>query len=360
MRQLLIALAGGLTLLVFMGSVQAGKVEADPNHDYVLGPECGEWLICAASYKGPDGANLAKQMVYHLRSQENLPAYFHVYFDEAGRQMQKDLDERAKLLSGVRDEVAANATGVEQRRFRKKIHIEDQYAVLIGGFKTIDAARKMLPDVKSMNAPQLKLNSGQVAQDIISVGEPTGGRDKMEIRRLPQSPFTLSFVTRNPTNSHEGEDKPKFDPVWKKLNADESYSLLECKKPYTLVVKQYCGASYIGPQNAPESTFLAKLGIGSSKSVDTLGAAYLNAHNLAEALRKMKFDAYVLHTRGISYVTVGAFASADDPELKKMQEAFTSSVKVDTKSAESKLKDARALQSLQLMNPPLAMPVPRP
>jgi len=345
MRRLLSGLAGGLTLLAFMGSVQAAKVEADPNHDYVLGPECGEWLICAASYKGPDGANLAKQMVYHLRSQENLPAFFHVYHDEAGREMQKNLDERARQMPGVP---------------RKVIHIEDQYAVLIGGFKTIDAARKMLPDVKSMKAPQLKLNSGQVAQDIISVGEPTGGRDKMEIRRLPQSPFTLSFVTRNPTNSHEGADKPRFDPAWKKLNADESYSLLECNKPYTLVVKQYCGASYIGPQNAPESTFLEKLGIGSSKSVDTLGAAYLNAHNLAEALRKMKFDAYVLHTRGISYVTVGAFASADDPELKKMQEAFTSSVKVDTKSAESKLKDARALQSLQLMNPPLAMPVPRP
>src|SRR5260370_859482 len=161
MRRLLSALAGGMTLLAFMGSVQAAKVEADPNHDYVLGPECGEWLICAASFKGPDGANLAKKMFYHLKSKENLPAYFHVYFDEAGRQMQKDLDERAKQLSGVRDEVAANATGVEQKRFRKKIHIEDQYAVVISGFKTIDAARKMLPDVKSMKAPQLKLNIEQ-------------------------------------------------------------------------------------------------------------------------------------------------------------------------------------------------------
>ncbi|MFL5240475.1 MAG: hypothetical protein ACJ8FY_00045 [Gemmataceae bacterium] len=345
MRRLLSALAGGLVIFAFIGPLKAGRVEADPNHDYVLGPECGEWLICAATYKGPDGPNLAKQMVYHLRSQENLPAFVHVYHDEAGRQMQRDLDERARQMPGVR---------------RKIIHIEDQFAVLIGGFKTIDSARKLLPDVKVLKAPQLKLSSGQVAQDIISVGEPTGGRDKMDIRRLPQSPFTLSFVARNPTISHEAADKVKFDPAWKKLNAEESYSLLECKKPYTLVVKQYCGASCIGPQNAPESTFLEKLGIGSGKSVDTLGAAYMNAHNLADALHKMKFDAYVLHTRGISYVTVGAFASADDAELKKMQEAFINSVKVDTKGVEAKLKDARALQSLQLMNPPMPMPVPRP
>src|SRR5438270_11099414 len=148
MRRLVSALAGGLVMFAFIGSLKAGKVEADPNHDYVLGPECGEWLICAATYKGPDGPNLAKQMVYHLRSQENLPAFVHVYHDEAGRQMQRDLDERAKQMPGVR---------------RKIIHIEDQFAVLIGGFKTIDSARKLLPDVKTLKAPQLKLSSGQVA-----------------------------------------------------------------------------------------------------------------------------------------------------------------------------------------------------
>ena len=48
-------------------------------------------------------------------------------------------------------------------------------------------------------------------------------------------------------------------------------------------------------------------------------AAAHSAHNLAEVLRKMNIDAYVLHTRFASIVTVGAFDRADEPALQSMQ-----------------------------------------
>jgi hypothetical protein len=345
MRRLLGVLALAFSVLILADEAQAGKVEADPNHDYILGPECGEWLICATSYKGTDGATLAKQMVYHLRSQENLPAFVHIYHDETGRQMQKDLDERTRQLN---------------LPTRRRVHIEDQYAVLVGPYRDMDSARKALTNIKKLQAPKLKLGNGQVAEDVLAVAGPGEKRNQTQTGTMALNPFAMSFVTRNPTIPHDTSDKPKFDPAWKRINAGEPLSLLESKKPWTLVVKQYSGASYVGPDKAPESTFLDKLGIGNSKSVDTLGAAALNAHNLAEALRKMKFDAYVLHTRGLSYVTIGGFEGPDDPELKKMQAAFSSSVRVDLKEAEAKVKDPRGLQALQLMNPPVAMQVPRP
>ncbi|HEV3236239.1 MAG TPA: hypothetical protein VGZ25_04590 [Gemmataceae bacterium] len=344
MRRLLSVVALGISVLVLADAAKAGKVEADPNHDYILGPECGEWLICATSYKGADGTPLAKQMVYHLRSKENLLAFVHIYHDETGREMQRALDERSRQLNLP----------------RKRVTVEDQYAVLIGPFKDMDAARKALTEVKKLTPPKLKLGNGQVAEDVLAVAGPGERKNQTQVGRLTLNPFAMSFVTRNPTIARDTSDKPKYDPAWKRLNADESYSLLESIKPWTLVVKQYSGASYVASDKAPESSFLEKLGIGNSKSPDTLGAAYLNAHNLAEALHKMKFDAYVLHTRGVSYVTIGGFEGPDDPELKKMQAAFASSVKVDLKEAESKIKDPQGLRRLQLMNPPVPMQVPRP
>src|SRR5262249_4971810 len=97
----------------------------------------------------------------------------------------------------------------------------------------------------------------------------------------------------------------------------------------------------------PENNKILKmLGLGcKDEGGATLGAAALNAHNLAQMLReKLNFDAYVLHMKYGSLVTVGNYDEPDDPQLKAMQYKF-GQWKADP---------------LPLLNPALPMEIPRP
>ena len=73
-----------------------------------------------------------------------------------------------------------------------------------------------------------------------------------------------------------------------------------------------------------------------------LNAAALQAHETARVLRKLDFEAYVLHTRNSSVVTVGSFNSKEDPNLPKVSKAITS------------LK----IQALDLYTNPLPLEIP--
>jgi hypothetical protein len=70
----------------------------------------------------------------------------------------------------------------------------------------------------------------------------------------------------------------------------------------------------------------------------------MNAHALADALRKSGLEAYVLHTRASSVVTIGGFASANDPRMQETEQA---------------LERMKIGPSLDLMPKPLPMQVPR-
>jgi hypothetical protein len=104
------------------------------------------------------------------------------------------------------------------------------------------------------------------------------------------------------------------------MNAEEPYSLLKCKKRYTLVVKQYSVPTTVTPGNDAPGGLLDGL---TNKEV-RVDAAALSAHNLAKVLREAKLEAYVLHTKVYSLVTIGAFdgdasGGPGDPNLRAMQ-----------------------------------------
>jgi hypothetical protein len=280
-------------------------------------------------------------MCYAIRSQYGLPAYVHNYSTELRRQREEEIAERARLNPNA-----------PIRRYK---NIDDQVAVVIGGFKDLDAARRGLTDFKKLKPPEIKLAADKSTTDYLFTSDPETGK----IEKTAVNPFQTSFATRNPTLSKGKSETAKWDPFWEKLNADEEYNLLKCKSPWTLVVKQYTGANYVLTNaNSRESkSFLERMGIGgSSDKGETLNAAALNAHNLAEALRKLKFEAYVFHTRGASIVTVGAFDSMEDPKLAQTEKAMISlaeTLKVDP-------KDAKYQQEGQLFAQPLPMKIPRP
>jgi hypothetical protein len=59
--------------------------------------------------------------------------------------------------------------------------------------------------------------------------------------------------------------------------------------------------------------------------------AATNANTLADNLRKhMKLDAYVLHTRYASIVTIGGYDSVEDPNLRSMKNVLQTRLRIPT------------------------------
>ncbi len=141
------------------------------------------------------------------------------------------------------------------------------------------------------------------------------------------NPFPTSFVAPNPTIQRQQETK-KADPFLKTLNEDEEYSLLKNPRPWTLAVKEYVGDTMVMSRTADSSPSMLDKLFNPKKSADTLRAAGLQAHELARVMRTpvsdqnpfLGFEAFVLHTRHSSIVTVGRFTGPDDPEMRKTAE----------------------------------------
>jgi hypothetical protein len=286
-------------------------------------------MICAASFSGDEAPDLARQLVFQIRSQYNLPAYVFNYADEERKKQKEQLD-------------AAQAVNSIIPMRRRTIRVEEQCAILVGGYADIDTARRMLDEIKTWKLPNLQLRSGQSPFDVV-------GRqgDDGKTRGTYVNPFSTAFVTRNP--SIPAQQVNHYDPGLEKFNAYEDYSLLKCPRPWTLVVKQYAGYKVVQSAATPSSGFMSKLWGGANKPGEALNAAGAQAHELARVLRQLNFESYVLHTRTNSLVTVGAFSSPNDPDMKRVSQMLAA------------LKQ-RLGQSdpIQLIPTPIPMEIPKP
>jgi hypothetical protein len=310
----------------------APQIEAEPNKDYPITPQTGAWVIVCARYTGPDAADLARQLVYWLRSKHNQPAYVLNYGDK----------KRAEM-NAVEDAWKQQHPGVPFKHWK----IDDEFAVFIGGFADMESARDyMVKVVKKLPLPELKLADGKPAHDQI-LQQVEGPNGKLQVKPIPLNPLASSFVSRNPTMS---ASEKKADPFLKVLNAGEDYSLLNCKELWTIAVQEYRGDSVVVNQLQDHSattsgSFLDKLKPwGNDKHQgDALNAAAMQAHETASFLRKLKFDAYVLHMRTGSIVTIGGFQGPTDPAMKRTAEQLAS---------------IRGLDVLKLFAKPMEIPRP--
>jgi hypothetical protein len=335
-----------LTVPAVVVAVLALSAAAEPVADtYAISPDAGPWVICAASFLDGEAIGLAHQLVDQLRSRYHLQAYI---FDWGDDEKQKDLEEHRKkeaLLGG----------GIHLP-FRHPVY-RPSCAVLIGGFSDMESATAALAKVKLLPRPDLKLSNGSAAIETEYAIVPDAAKKTAEQKSVIINQLSRSFVTRNPTIPTPKAEHPKFDPAWKELNAPESYSLLKNAKQWTLVVKEYNGATCV--QNRTETTsFWDKLGQMGHKPGEAITAAGYQAHQLAEFLRDkhIGFDAYVLHTKTGSIVTVGGFASLNDPEMERIKHRLqTLSFKADARSpASASIKG----DPIGLLAHPLPMEVP--
>jgi hypothetical protein len=328
MRLGLIWVSGVLISAALTGPSPA---QTEPAPDYAVTPEIGPWMICVASFTGDEAARMARDMASEVRSRYHLPAYI---FNRGAELRQQQLEEQKRLREQQEEQLRRLGVPPVDQKFRiRHVRIEEQFAVLIGGYPDVDKAHAELVRIKKLEPPK------SVPPELMTIGHASTGKDQGRV--IPINPFWQSFVVPNPTVKRTKEPKDATpDPFWEKLNSGESYSLLQCRQPWTLAIKEYQVPTIVQPKHE-QSTFERLFG---KSQTDALNATAMNAHALAEALRKSGLEAYVLHTRASSVVTIGGYASANDPRMQETQQA---------------LDRLKLGPSLDLMPKPLPMRVPR-
>jgi hypothetical protein len=336
-KQLLLWLAFGLALLAG-GRPALAQYEIDPRDAYTITPEAGEWVICVASYTGPEAPELAFLMANYVRTKHNMPAFIFNHADEERRQQKEEIDKLQAQFPGMR---------------RRTIRVEEQCAVLIGGFKDQDAAVSARDKVRKWPLPDFKLRSGRAATDMQLLPVARAG-GQMELVQQPVNPFVSAMVVRNPSVPRQNQ-QVKWDPFWERLNENEDFSLLQCPRPWTLVIKEYAGTSSIG-ETTSSGGILEKLWPFGNKPGQALARAGAQAHELARVLRQFGFPAYVLHTRATSIVTVGEFGAMNDPEILRTRQRLATLVQ----QISANNRDPRLNVMFAFMANPLPMEVPHP
>ncbi len=306
-------IAGGpalaLAMFLMTSSGRADPIPGlDPIQQFAVTPQAGAWMISAACFPGEVGKELSRQLVLELRNKHHLQAYiFNLNADKRKQEMLEDEQHYKETHPGM-----------PYRPRRSKI--EDQWAVLVGGYRDIEAARAVLPSIRKLPMPDLKLPNGKVPFDTIIAGSADG---QGKVIRETVSPYLNAMCVPNPSIPHDPNRK-KYDKFWETLNANEEFSLLRCKKAWTFAIKEYRGMSTLQPSTkATSGGFMDSLSwFGGKKEGQALDASAAEAHRLAETLKKLNFEVYVFHTRTSSIVTVGSFDNPNDAEAQRVRAAI--------------------------------------
>jgi hypothetical protein len=317
----------------------------DPNQDIQVVPQLGPWMICVTTYTGPEAPVMARQLAMELRNSYKTGSYV---FNHGAEERRKEYQRVKAIVDKQREYLSKNNLPLDYPIRVRYMRIEEQCAVMIGGFPTEEAARRGLDSVRKLPPPdpkKVKLDKANVS--VTEAEQPNRPADTNKTKTLYSdyiNPFHRAFVCRNPAiKQQEHVQEQKWDMAsLRRLNTGESFCLLDCKKPLTLVVKQFQTPHVVEGREKKESV-LDAIGLGKTDHVDS--AAH-SAHNLAELLRKAKLESYVLHTKYTSIVTVGGYDSLEDPNLRAMQNLL-----------ETRLR--QQLEVVQLMPKPLPMQVPR-
>ncbi len=347
-----------ITLSLFVLAVQTSAQSLNPfaptyqpDYKYPVTAEAGPWLICVQTFRGSHAQQMAEEMAEILRREYRVPSYLQDWGrkqrEEQQQQTQKLRDQYHQIFAQMRGQGLELADNYRMRL--PEMRIDDEFAVLIGKpnrlLKDMESARDYLNKVR-----KFKRMPDRYAQRVFTTGRGEGEtRDDNRVGFV--NPFATAMVVHNPTVAFEKEvDNPdNADRLLKTMNADEDLSLLRSRKRWTLVVKVYQGQmALLAPQQGPS---IRKLFSTSSNKGETyLNACALQAHTTAEFLRKaLHFEAFVLHHKTCSLVTVGEYDSIDDPRLKANQKTL----------AGLQFKDQATQQVKEmLMASPLPMKIP--
>ncbi len=351
------------------------------NHPWAVKPEHGAFFILMKSYSrpsrptpqdsGPSARVMAEELAAEIRDLYKVQAllYEHVSADRKAEMASiAAARERARVFASQLDKYRQDAqlkgmTFLEEDSNRIKVHFktvnyQDQIAVLVGGFKTEEDARKALNTVRTWPAPKNKnLMDGAVIQRPGPEGKP------VQVAAF-LNPYLTAHVVPNPTVARAADpiEGATVDPFVVKLNEGTQHSLLKAKKNWTLGVKSFTSPVEISSRDTGTGTVMRPFGFG-GKGADVLRASAEQAEQLAETLRKMRgpgvppggFEAFVLHTRTASIVTVGQFDGPDDPALGQTKQLLT---KMTLKASEDEKGYRPVASAPELFGNMMPIPIP--
>ncbi len=242
-------------------SAAVGKMAA--TGDFPLTSKNGPWMVMVKSFKGPDAAALANKLAKELRDDYKIAAYTVVYRPQ---------------------ETQIQQVGMTTGRVRQ----DDSAAVLAGDCKDHNAANKL--------------------QDKIHVIRPkTITRDLVPAYQWQYGALRTAFCLPNPLADKKVEPKKDIDPLLLKLNSGK-HNIFTNPGAYTLQAVTFNGGTAYTAKQAED---LKKNGL--------LEAAGEHAEQVAAFLRTKGIDAYTVHTKMNSYVTIGAFGSPEDPQIQQVR-----------------------------------------
>ena len=313
------------------------------NHPLAVKPEDGAYFICVKSYSRPHNPDesergytvkeLAEALANDIQQTHHCRVFLYELFSD-----EKKAETQAR--TAARQRAAEFASTLETYRQKSELqgmdfldtdrtikfqtfHYRDQVAVLLGGYKSEDEAVKALAGIKKWAMPQDKrlLDGGSIA-----TRKPDG---KMEIEKSYFNPFAQAMVVQNPAVAKQLSTQPiPLDPLIVRLNEGRPYSLLKTTKSWTLAVQSFSAPVHY--QSKDDDGSMAKR-FGASSGADVLRAGAEQAEVMAKALRVMKdkdgnpmnIEAFVLHTRTVSLLTVGQYDSPNDPEMIEKQKILS-------------------------------------
>lgn len=289
-----------------------------PNPEYLLSARQGPFMIYVASFRGDRAGPLAQDLVAELRKTYKLQAFLLRRIDE----------DAAAERDRIRQE-ELKRYGPEFKRGKKVLVLED-WAVLVGNYATFDKAADDLKRIKQVEKPRnldIFPHLQQYTNPLAETRKPGKVTEAQQLQDTRIETFRRAFVAPNPLAPRaavaRGNDDQQTLQAW---NESEKYSLLRNPGTFSLVVMEF--RAPVEVQDDSPSVF-------DQKNMAAFRSPYAPDHRhlehavaLARQLRDQLndngkgYEAFLLHTKNATLVTVGSFKSADDPEMQKVVRAL--------------------------------------
>jgi len=289
------------------------RVDADPDKDYRVSEENGPWMIMACPFSGEGAEQEARELVLELRTRYKLEAYIHPVEFKLGDAQPRGMNRYGDPLKG---------------RYRNGSQLKE-IAVMVGNYPSFDdpEIQKTLQKLKYSHPKCLEIGEDKQTNRSLAGWRMTQKQLQKIIGSDKQAsgPMGHAFPTTNPVLPKDFFAAPGVDKLVVEMNKNVTHSLLQCPGKYSVQVATFKGNVFIEPEKIRE--------IEAGKKVESkLAKAARQAHELTEALRLKKYEAYEFHDRYSSAVTVGSFNATGmpgangqivvDPRIRTIIETF--------------------------------------
>jgi hypothetical protein len=302
-RSFIAAMVPGLVLIALASPASADppwaklmpfkKVDADPSRNYELDEQHGPWMIMAASFVGPTAEQQSHDLVLELRQRFKLEAFTY---------------RRTYDFSKPTDGLGYSRYGGPRRMRYLSNRKFDEIAVLVGHFGSFEDPRidKTLEQIKYVKPESLDQSKPGASSQRLAGWRMLFNRISSNPAERAKGPMGAAFVTRNPLLPTELFVAKGIDPFVVDMNKDLPHSLLKCPGRYTVRVASFRGVDTMKPVEFDRLT-------SDPTKTSKLDQAAIKASQLCAALREKGVEAYELHDRTESIVTIGSFNEVGVP-----------------------------------------------